>query len=297
MEINLWLWKTTFFRSLLHEIPVYNGPFKIDGQEANKNIFSVVYVEQEPFIFPETINTIFCSVDHMIKSYIKSVLCILQEIKISKCLFLQKIGSPQMVLHNNYIIKNQQNIQKKLSIPFTDCNNKQTYIYWMIYYLLLMQILLKGFFRWHSKNLFLNIKQREILKKKAIVISVTRQIQYAIQCEKRVFQMTELSKKKQVVNSTFFKKKIIQNLVANNLVGNEADQQQLITLRMYFRYYQYWNVIIILFVLDLTFEQIIIKEFFQFFKNINKKMILILQIRHQECLLQDCFFEIQQNIL
>ncbi|CAD8182065.1 unnamed protein product [Paramecium pentaurelia] len=106
-----------------------------------------------------------------------------------------------------------------------------------------------------------------------------------------------VSKKKQVVNSTFFKKKIIQNLVANMLVGNEADQQQLITLRMYFRYYQYWNVIIILFVLDLTFEQIIIKEFFQFFKNINKKMILILQIRHQECLLQDCFFEIQQNIL
>lgn len=55
----------------------------------------------------------------------------------------------------------------------------------------------------------------------------------------------------------------MRNSVANNLIGKEADQQSLITLKTYARYYKFWNIIIILSVLCLEAGSEVINNFYQ----------------------------------
>ncbi|CAD8116773.1 unnamed protein product [Paramecium sonneborni] len=47
--------KSTFLHSLLSEIPAYEGYLLFDGQDPKVSNLSIAYVEQEPYIFPDTI--------------------------------------------------------------------------------------------------------------------------------------------------------------------------------------------------------------------------------------------------
>ncbi|CAD8192264.1 unnamed protein product [Paramecium octaurelia] len=47
--------KSTFLHSLLSEIPAYEGTLLISGKDPKNSDLSIAYVEQEPYIFPDTI--------------------------------------------------------------------------------------------------------------------------------------------------------------------------------------------------------------------------------------------------
>ncbi|CAD8098745.1 unnamed protein product [Paramecium primaurelia] len=280
--------KSTLLSSLLHEIPVYSGSFKIDGQEANKTILSVAYVEQEPFIFPDTIKKNILFGRPYNKVLYQKVLHASQlEADLSSMKFQDhtEIGERGITLSGG----------QKARVSLARALYQQADLYLFDDPLSAVDAnVAKRIFQMAIKEFIFEYQtQRNPEKKKPIVILVTHQIQYAIQCDKigilndgeliaqgqyqdiksslymineelaQQLNNSQQTKQKGSEVENLQKKKKIQNLVANNLVGNEADQQQLTTLRTYFRYYQFWNVIVILLVLLLEAGSEVLINYYQ----------------------------------
>ncbi|CAD8155325.1 unnamed protein product [Paramecium pentaurelia] len=99
-------------------------------------------------------------------------------------------------------------------------------------------------------------------------------------------------KKKQPCELEILRKQKIQNFVANNLVCKIIIlelQEVILNINNFRKQEQFF--LFLFQKLDLQFQQITIKELFQFFMSINKKMILILYNISKKCLVYDDFIQ------
>ncbi|CAD8103786.1 unnamed protein product [Paramecium sonneborni] len=280
--------KSTLLHAFLYEIPAYKGSFKIDGQEANKGILSIAYVEQEPFIFPDTIRKNILYGRPYDKILYQKVLQASQlETDLSEMKYQDhtEIGERGITLSGG----------QKARVSLARALYQQADLYLLDDPLSAVDAnVAKNIFHMAIKDFIFSYQiQRNPEKKKPIVILVTHQIQYALECNKiAILNQGELiaqgsyediksnlymineelaqqlnnikeSKQKEYVVEPPKKRKKIKTKVTNNLIGNEADQQQLITLKTYFRYFQFWNIIIIICVLLLEAGSEVILNYYQ----------------------------------
>ncbi|CAD8195654.1 unnamed protein product [Paramecium octaurelia] len=281
--------KSTLLSAFLYEIPAYKGSFKIDGQEANKGFLSIAYVEQEPFIFPDTIrrNILFG------RSYDKALYQkVLHASQLEEDLSQMKYQDHTQIGERGITLSGGQ----KARIALARALYQQADLYLFDDPLSAVDAnVAKNIFQMAIKEFIFQYQvQRNPEKKQPIVILVTHQIQYAVQCEKiailndgeliaqgcyndvksnlymvnedfaqQLNSNLEQKKNQKFIQKPFQQRKKISYKIANNLIGDEADQQQLITLKTYFRYYQFWNIIIIVCILLLEVGSEVIINFYQ----------------------------------
>ncbi|CAD8143738.1 unnamed protein product [Paramecium pentaurelia] len=280
--------KSTLLSAFLHEIPAYKGSFKIDGQEANKGVLTIAYVEQEPFIFPDTIkrNILFGrTYDKVLYQKVLHASQLEADLSLMKFQDHTEIGERGTTLSGG----------QKARLSLARALYQQADLYLFDDPLSAVDAsVAKNIFHMAIKEFIFDYQiQRNPSKKKPIVILVTHQVQYAVECDKiailndgeliaqgsyediksnlymineelaQQLNNTKESKKQEFIRPQFQKRIKMRNSVANNLIGKEADQQSLITLKTYFRYYKFWNLIIILCVLSLEAGSEVLNNFYQ----------------------------------
>ncbi|CAD8159179.1 unnamed protein product [Paramecium octaurelia] len=280
--------KSTLLSAFLYEIPAYKGSFKIDGQEANKGVLSIAYVEQEPFIFPDTIkkNILFGRpYDKVLYQKVLHASQLEADLSLMKFQDHTEIGERGTTLSGG----------QKARLSLARALYQQADLYLFDDPLSAVDAsVAKNIFHMAIKEFIFDYQiQRNPSKKKPIVILVTHQVQYAVECDKiailndgelisqgtyediksnlymineelaQQLNNTKESKKQEFVRPQFQKRTKIRNSVANNLIGKEADQQSLITLKTYVRYYKFWNFLIIICVLCLEAGSEVLNNFYQ----------------------------------
>ncbi|CAD8164668.1 unnamed protein product [Paramecium octaurelia] len=270
--------KSTLLSAFLYEIPAYKGSFKIDGQEANKGALSIAYVEQEPFIFPDTIkrNILFGFVS---KSLLES------DLSLMKFQDLTEIGERGTTLSGG----------QKARLSLARALYQQADLYLFDDPLSAVDAnVAKNIFHMAIKEFIFEYQiQRNPNKKKPIVILVTHQVQYAVECDKigilndgeliaqgtyediksnlymineelvQQLNKTKESVKQDFIRPQFQKRTKIINSESNHLISKEADQQSLITFKTYARYYKFWNLIVIFCILSLEVGSEVLINFYQ----------------------------------
>ncbi|CAD8134461.1 unnamed protein product [Paramecium octaurelia] len=280
--------KSTLLSAFLYEIPAYKGSFKIDGQEANKGNLIIAYVEQEPFIFPDTIRRNILFGRPYDKVLYQKVLHASQlEADLTQMKFQDhtEIGERGTTLSGG----------QKARLSLARALYQQADLYLFDDPLSAVDAsVAKNIFHMAIKEFIFQFQvQRNPQKKKPIVILVTHQVQYAVECDKigilndgeliaqgcyddikqslymindelaQQLNNTKELKKQEFVRPQFQKRVKVRNSVANNLIGKEADQQQLITIKTYIRYYKFWNIIVIILVLCLEAGSEVCNNFYQ----------------------------------
>ncbi|CAD8054070.1 unnamed protein product [Paramecium primaurelia] len=280
--------KSTLLSAFLFEIPAYKGSFKIDGQEANKGKLVIAYVEQEPFIFPDTIrrNILFGRpYDKVLYQKVLHASQLETDLSLMKFQDHTEIGERGTTLSGG----------QKARLSLARALYQQADLYLFDDPLSAVDAnVAKNIFHMAIKEFIFDFQvQRNPSKKKPIVILVTHQVQYAVECDKIAIlndgeliaqgsyddikqslymindelalqlNNTKEIKKQEFVKPSFQKRVKVRNSVANNLIGKEADQQSLITLKTYFRYYQFWNIIVIICILCLEAGSEVINNFYQ----------------------------------
>ncbi|CAD8050089.1 unnamed protein product [Paramecium sonneborni] len=280
--------KSTLLSAFLYEIPAYKGSFKIDGQEANKGALTIAYVEQEPFIFPDTIrrNILFGRpYDKILYQKVLHASQLEADLSLMKFQDHTEIGERGTTLSGG----------QKARLSLARALYQQADLYLFDDPLSAVDAsVAKNIFHMAIKEFIFDYQiQKNPSKKKPIVILVTHQVQYAVECDKiailndgeliaqgsyndiksslymindelaQQLNNTKESKKQDFIRPQFQKRTKLKHSVSNNLIGKEADQQSLISLSTYFRYYKFWNVIIIICVLLLEVGSEILNNFYQ----------------------------------
>ncbi|CAK58832.1 unnamed protein product (macronuclear) [Paramecium tetraurelia] len=264
--------KSTLLSAFLNEIPAYKGRIKVFYRQR--------MFEQKPFIFPDTIRrNILFGRTYDKALYQKVLLASQLEEDLSQMKYQDRtqIGERGITLSGG----------QKARIALARALYQQADLY-------LLDDPLSAVDANVAKNIFQMAIKEFIFQYQPIVILVTHQIQYAVQCEKigilndgeliaqgcyndvksnlyminedfaqQLNSNLEQKKSQELIQQPSQQRRKIQNQVTNNLIGDEADQQQLITLKTYLRYYQFWNIIIIVCILLLEVGSEVIINFYQ----------------------------------
>ncbi|CAD8086391.1 unnamed protein product [Paramecium sonneborni] len=283
--------KSTLLHSLLCEIPAYKGIMLFDGQKPQQNKLTIGYVEQEPFLFPDTIrnNILFGKTyDKTLYQKVTQVAQLESDFELMKFKDQTEIGERGITLSGGqkarislaralYQIPDLYLFDDPLSA--VDASVAQN----------IFTIAIKQFIFEYQMTINPN-------KPKPIVILATHQIQYAIKCDKiAILSNGELIAKgsyeqikfhleminndlaqqldktqdettnqnileKQPINK---KKEEINLIQTRNLTVLESDTQQIIDLSVYFRYFKNWKGQAFIFVLVLEIIYEICKIFYQ----------------------------------
>ncbi|CAD8094625.1 unnamed protein product [Paramecium sonneborni] len=268
--------KSSFLNALLFELPSYKGQFKIDGKDAKRGSLNIAYVEQEPYIFPGTIrNNILFGREFDKLLYQKVIHASQLEQDLLKMKFYDQtdIGERGTTLSGG----------QKARLSFARALYQQADLY-------LLDDPLSAVDAHVARNMFQTgikefIFEYQVMinpnKNKPIVILVTHQIQYAVECDKiAIMNNGEISmsgtflelqtkieknndelagqlcsspspKSKQFKRSIISHRSRIRHAKVNSLIMKESDQQRLIDKTVYLTYFSYWKLIIFILILVL----------------------------------------------
>ncbi|CAD8185803.1 unnamed protein product [Paramecium pentaurelia] len=162
--------KSTLLNSLLGQIPSYNGIMLINGQDPIMNKLKIAYVEQEPYLFPDTIrkNILFGKVyNHALYKKVIQVAQLESDFELMKFKDYTEIGERGVTLSGG----------KKPEYPdlylFDDpLSAVDASVAEKIFTVAIQEFIFNYQIALYPK------------KQKPIVILATHQIQYAIKCEK-----------------------------------------------------------------------------------------------------------------
>ncbi|CAD8128064.1 unnamed protein product [Paramecium sonneborni] len=272
--------KSTLLHSLLCEIPTYKGMMLIDGQQPLQNTLKIAYVEQEPYLFPDTIrNNILFGKQYNKELYQKvTQVCSLDaDFELMKFRDYTEIGERGVTLSGGQ--------KARISLARALYQTADLYLF---------DDPLSAVDASIADNIFTNAIKQFIFeyqvtihpnKQKPIVILATHQIQYAIKCDKIIIlshgelisqgsydqiknhlEMINndlaLQLEKTVNETTTNNQKQIKPLIKKrrkrillseikNLIVLETDNQQIIDFSVYLRYFQNWNCLAFFLVISL----------------------------------------------
>ncbi|CAD8094735.1 unnamed protein product [Paramecium primaurelia] len=268
--------KSSLLNALLFEMPFYKGQFILDGIEAQKGKLSIAYVEQEPYVFPGTVrnNILFGRpFNKLLYQRVIHASQLEQDLLQMKSHDQTEIGERGTTLSGG----------QKARLSFARALYQQADLY-------LLDDPLSAVDAHVARNMFQTgikefIFEYQVMmntnKNKPIVILVTHQIQYAVECDKiAVMQNGEIQmsgtfeelqtkldtnnndiagqlcqspspKQKQFKRSIISHRSRIRNAKINSLIVKEADSQRLTNLNTYIKYFNYWKLIIFILILSL----------------------------------------------
>ncbi|CAD8095839.1 unnamed protein product [Paramecium sonneborni] len=272
--------KSTLLQTLLCEIPSYKGIMLIDGQIPSQNKVTIGYVEQEPFLFPDTIRNNILFGKKFNKTLYEKVTQVAQlesDFELMKFRDQTEIGERGITLSGGQ--------KARISLARALYQTPDLYLF---------DDPLSAVDAKVAQNIFtIAIKQfifeYQITinpnKPKPIVILATHQIQYAIKCD----QIAILSQGELIAKGSYEQIKLhleminkdlaqqldkTQNETTNQnileqqpltkiskgakqsennrtLIVSESDNQSIINFSVYLRYFKNWNFVVFLSVLAL----------------------------------------------
>ncbi|CAK69303.1 unnamed protein product (macronuclear) [Paramecium tetraurelia] len=261
--------KSTLLHSLLCEIPSYKGQLLIDGQDPTLNQLKIAYVEQEPYLFPDSIknNILFGKpYNNALYTKVTQAAQLEADFEIMKFRDYTEIGERGVTLSGGQ--------KARISLARALYQTADLYLF---------DDPLSAVDASVAENIFMTAIKGFIFdyqiaqnpkKQKPIVILATHQIQYAIKCDKIAILShgelisqgaydqikpnleminselaTQLDKTKLVntkidikqENKLIKKRKKVYLKEIRNLIVQESDNQQIIDFSVYLRYFKNWN--------------------------------------------------------
>ncbi|CAD8079900.1 unnamed protein product [Paramecium primaurelia] len=171
--------KSTLLHSLLGEIPSYNGIMLINGQDPIMNKLKIAYVEQEPYLFPDTIrkNILFGKVyNHALYKKVIQVAQLESDFELMKFKDYTEIGERGVTLSGGQ--------KARISLARALYQTADLYLFDDPLSAVDASVAEKIFTVAIQEFIFNYQIALYPKKQKPIVILATHQIQYAIKCEK-----------------------------------------------------------------------------------------------------------------
>ncbi|CAK67718.1 unnamed protein product (macronuclear) [Paramecium tetraurelia] len=276
--------KSTLLQSLLCEIPAYKGLILIDGQEPQQNKLKIGYVEQEPFLFPDTIRNNILFGKAYSKTLYEKVIWVAQlesDFELMKFRDKTEIGERGITLSGGQ--KARISLARALyqmpdvylfddPLSAVDASVAQK----------IFTVAIKQFIFDYQLTIYKS-------KPKPIVILATHQIQYAIKCDKiAILSHGELIAQGPYEQIKFHLEMINKDLAqqldktqneiqksdnleqqpikltkegadlsdSRNLTVSESDTQQITNFSVYIRYFRNWKCLafILVLILEVVYE-------------------------------------------